>query len=85
MRTQTAERRLLRRDSASGEPSRRQLEMMIVGTYRDMAGLSLHLGQAARLFGLRVTTCEVVFRDLVERGMLRRAADGQFVRSEGTR
>ena len=56
-----------------------------MGTYRDMPGLSLHLGQAARLFGLRVTTCEVVFRDLVERGMLRRAADGQFVRSEGTR
>jgi hypothetical protein len=85
MPRQTSERRLRRRDSVSGEPSRRKLEALIVGTYREMPGLSLHLGQAARLFGLLATTCEVVFRDLVERGMLRRAADGQFVRSDGTR
>jgi hypothetical protein len=85
MQTQPSERRLRRRDAATGEPPRQHLEAMIVGTYREMPGLSLHLGQAARLFGLRTTTCEIVLDDLVRRGVLRCAADGQFVRPEETR
>ena len=52
---------------------------MILGTFREMPGLSLHMNQAARLFGLRRGTCEVVLEDLVAQGKLRRAADGQFV------
>jgi hypothetical protein len=52
---------------------------MILGTFREMPGLSLHMNQAARLFGLRRGTCEVVLDDLVAQGRLRRAADGQIV------
>jgi DNA-binding IclR family transcriptional regulator len=52
---------------------------MILGTFREMPGLCLHLNQAARLFGLRRNTCEVVLEDLVAQGKLRRASDGQFV------
>jgi hypothetical protein len=72
------ERRLRPRDAVSGEPSRRHLEALIVGTYREMPGLSLHLPQAARLFGLRASTCQVVLEDLVRQRRLRRAADGQY-------
>jgi hypothetical protein len=52
---------------------------MILGTFREMPGLCLHMNQAARLFGLRRRTCEVVLEDLVAQGKLRRASDGQFV------
>jgi len=51
---------------------------MIVGAYREMPGLSLHLSQAARLFGVKPVTCQVVFDDLVEGGELRRTSDGQY-------
>jgi hypothetical protein len=51
---------------------------MIVGTYREMPGLSLDLNQAARLFGLRETTCRVVIDDLVNDGRLCRSPDGQY-------
>ena len=44
-----------------------------------MPGLSLRLEQAARLFGLRRQTCQVVLNDLVRQGQLRRATDGQFL------
>ena len=86
MQTFPSERRLRRRDAVAGEPPRRQLESMIVGTYREMPGLSLHLAQAARLFGLRLATCEIVLEDLVRAGALRRTADGQYAgRQTGTR
>ena len=78
MQTFHSERRLRRRDTVIGEPPRRQLESMIIGTFREMPGLSLHLAQAARLFGLRVATCEVVLDDMVRHGTLRRTADGQY-------
>jgi DNA-binding IclR family transcriptional regulator len=52
---------------------------MILGTYREMPGLSLHLSQAARLFGIRRSTCQVIMDDLVQAGSLRRSADGQYV------
>jgi hypothetical protein len=52
---------------------------MILGTFREMPGLCLHLNQAARLFGLPRGTCEVILEDLVTQGKLRHAADGQFV------
>ncbi|MGB2716504.1 MAG: hypothetical protein WBC51_20140 [Vicinamibacterales bacterium] len=85
MHTQSAERRLRPRDAVTGEPSRGHLERMILGTYREMSGLSLHLSQATRLFGLRLTTCQVVLDDLVRQGVLRRATDGQYLRLEGSR
>lgn len=71
------DRRRLDRNAA-GEPSRRHIESMIAGTYSEMPGLRLHLEQAARLFGLQPTTCEVVLEDLVRAGRLRRSSDGQY-------
>ena len=74
----TSERRHRSRGSSEGEPERRYLVSMIVGTYREMPGLSLHLNQAARLFGLRPATCQIVLEDLVRVHRLRRTADGQY-------
>ena len=51
----------------------------ILGAYREMPGLILHAQQAARLFGVRDETCQVVLTDLVRAGKLRRASDGQYV------
>jgi len=82
MLIQTSERRVRRRDSITGEPSRAQLEAMIRGSYSEMPGLSLHLAQAARLFGLRIGTCQIVLDHLVQVGALRRATDGQYVRPD---
>jgi DNA-binding IclR family transcriptional regulator len=53
---------------------------MIIETYREMPGLSLHLTQAARLFGLRKTTCQVILDDLVRQDRLQRSNDGQYRR-----
>jgi hypothetical protein len=52
---------------------------MIVGTYREMPGLRLDVAEAARLFGLRITTCRIVLEALVHDGTLRRTGDSQFV------
>jgi DNA-binding IclR family transcriptional regulator len=52
---------------------------MVLGTFREMPGLSLQLNQAARLFGVHPTTCQVVFDDLVALGRLRRSHDGQYL------
>jgi hypothetical protein len=60
------------------EPSRSHLVSMIVGAYREMPGLSLHLPQAARLFGIKPVACRVVLDHLVEDGQLRRTPDGQY-------
>jgi hypothetical protein len=75
------ERRRSVRGASHGEPSRTELVRLILGTYAEMPGLTLHLHQAARLFGLRETTCRVVLSDLVEDGRLRQSADGQYRRA----
>jgi hypothetical protein len=72
------DRRRTSRDGVHGEPSRAQLVALILGTYAEMPGLTLHLHQAARLFGLRETTCLAVLTDLVRGGQLRQAPDGQY-------
>ena len=61
------------RGTPSTEPSRTELVSMILGTFREMPGLCLHMNQAARLFGVRRGTCEVILEDLVAQGKLRRA------------
>jgi hypothetical protein len=66
-----------------GEPSRADLIALILGTDAEMPGLSLHLHQAARLFGLRETTCLIVLSDLVGGGHLCRSRDGQYRLSRG--
>jgi hypothetical protein len=80
MYTGIEQRRGRRGDDVHGEPEREVLETIIVGTYREMPGLSLNLEQAARLFGLRTVTCHAVLEDLVKRGTLRQAHDGQYRR-----
>lgn len=78
VRSGVSERRRDKR-GPDGEPGRSQLIATILGSYREMPGLSLRLEQAARLFGLRKRTCQVVLDDLVRQGELRRATDGQFL------
>ena len=82
LRSGSPDRRRHERGTATSEPSRPHLTSMIVGTFREMPGLSLHANQAARLFGLQQSTCAVVLEDLVAQGKLRRTPDGQFVRAE---
>lgn len=74
-----SERRHSPRDVQTEEPSRLYVVQLILGTYKEMPGLILHLNQAARLFGLRASTCQIVLDDLVKQGHLRRAADGQYL------
>jgi DNA-binding IclR family transcriptional regulator len=51
---------------------------MIVGTFREMPGMAVHLPQAARLLGLRVSTCKRMLDELVRVGALRRAPNGMY-------
>ncbi len=76
-----AERRTRPRDAVAGEPPRTHLVSMIVGTYREMPGLQLHVKDAARLFGLRATTCRIVLDALIDEGELRRTDEGRYVRA----
>jgi hypothetical protein len=46
--------------------------------YHEMPGLSLYLRQAARLFGVSATTCQVVLDQLVARKTLPITLDGQY-------
>jgi DNA-binding IclR family transcriptional regulator len=64
--------------AVDGEPHRSELVSRILGTFSEMPGLVLRLEQAARLFGLRPRTCEVVLDALLRAGRLRRTADGQY-------
>ena len=75
---QSLDRRRQQR-GAGAEPLRAELVAMVLGTFREMPGLSLHLTQASRLFGLRTTTCQVLLDDLVALGRLRRALDGHYL------
>jgi hypothetical protein len=76
-----AERRRTPRNVLQGEPPRAQLRSLILGAYQEMPGLNLTLGQAARLFGIRDRTCQVVFEDLVRDGRLRRSHEGRYARA----
>jgi len=79
------DRRRHRRGTTATEPTRRHLVCTIVGTYREMPGLCLHLPQAARLFGLPQSTCELILSDLVAQGTLRLSRDGQYVGADLSR
>jgi len=68
------------RGTSGGAPTRPQLVSMVMGSYREMPGLCLHLNQAARLFDIRPETCQLVLDHLVGEGKLRRLDDGQYVR-----
>jgi hypothetical protein len=51
---------------------------MILGTYHEMPGLTLDMEDAARLFGLKPTTCQIVLGDLLRKGVLRRGHAGMI-------
>ena len=68
-------------NTAKGNRRATQLTSIIVGAYREMPGLTLTLPQAARLFGLRDNTCQIVMEDLVRAGRLRLASGGQYASS----
>jgi hypothetical protein len=72
------ERRRSPRGGVDAEPERTQLVARVLGAYAEMPGLSLHLHQAARLFGLRDRTCEVVLNDLVRDGRLSQSQDRRY-------
>src|SRR5688572_10562050 len=76
---EATDRRRHERGTIVTQPTREHVISSIIGTFREMPGLCLHLNQAARLFGLPTSTCEVVLRDLVAEGTLRRAHDGQYL------
>ena len=52
----------------------------IESEYREMPGLCVNARQAERLWGLSTTTCAFVLDTLVERRVLRRTANGTYVR-----
>ena len=79
LRLGSPDRRAILRGTSPDEPRRAEVVQRIVGTYAEMPALTLEIDDAARLFGFRIRTCEAVMNDLVRRGVLRRAAGGQYV------
>jgi hypothetical protein len=69
-----------RGDDVRRTPALREALLRAEGEYREMPGLSLTLPQAARLWGLDHSTCELVLTGLIERRILKRASNGAYVR-----
>jgi Fic family protein len=76
----TAPSHAVRPDDVRATPAIREAILRVEGEYREMPGLSLTLPQAARLWGLDRRTCERVLATLIERRVLKRAVNGQYVR-----
>ena len=58
----------------------RELTRRVQAEYAEMPGLSVTLVQAQRLLAVDEPTCAVVFRALIKRGILKRTAQGRYVR-----
>jgi len=69
-----------RADDMRTTPAIRETILRVEGEYREMPGLSLTLPQAARLWGIDRSTCELVLAKLIERRVLKRAMNGTYVR-----
>jgi hypothetical protein len=59
----------------------RALTRRVQAEYAEMPGLSVTLAQAQRWLATDRQTCAAVFRDLTERGVLRRTVEGRYVRA----
>ena len=59
----------------------RELTRRVQAEYAEMPGLSVTLVQAQRLMAIDERTCAAVFRVLIQRGVLRRTAQGRYVRA----
>jgi hypothetical protein len=58
-----------------------ELTRRVQAEYAEMPGLSLTLVQAQRLLAIEQPTCAAVFKALIKRGVLRRTAEGRYVRA----
>ena len=58
----------------------RDLTRRVQAEYAEMPGLSVTLPQAQRLLGIDHETCVVVIRTLMDHRVLRRTAQGRYVR-----
>ena len=58
----------------------RELTLRVRAEYTEMPGLSVTLAQAQRLLAIDQPTCAAVFQTLVKRGVLKRTAQGRYVR-----
>ena len=59
----------------------RELARRVQAEYAEMPGLSVTLPQAQRLFAIDKPTCAAVLGTLVEQRVLRRTAEGRYVRN----
>jgi hypothetical protein len=59
-----------------------ELTRRIQAEYAEMPGLSLTLAQAQRLLASDQRTCAAAFKALISRGVLRRTAQGRYVRCD---
>ena len=59
----------------------RELTRRVQAEYAEMPGLSVTLVQAQRLLEIDEPTCAAVFKELIKRGLLRRTAEGRYVRT----
>ena len=59
----------------------RELTRRVQAEYAEMPGLNATLVQAQRLLALDEATCAAVFNALIKRGVLRRTAQGRYVRT----
>jgi hypothetical protein len=76
--------------AAAREPARRmqvqssaalhELLQRIEAEYREMPGLSVTASQAERLWGLDSITCAFVLTTLIQRRVLKRTANGTYLR-----
>jgi hypothetical protein len=80
MITETVERQRIQRTSTPGMSA---LLVRAQSEYLEMPGLRLTEAQARRLWGLDGNTCHVVLVTLIERGFLKRAPNGHYVRARG--
>ena len=64
------------------EPSTiRDLTRRVQAEYAEMPGLSVTMPQAQRLLNIDRPTCSLVLNTLVKQGVLRRTAQGRYVRA----
>ena len=58
----------------------RELTRRVQAEYAEMPGLCVTLVQAQRLLAIDEPTCAAVFTALIKRGVLRRTAQGRYLR-----
>jgi hypothetical protein len=75
-----ATRENVRRTKPQTTSALHELLQRIESEYREMPGLCVTAVQAERLWGLDSTTCGFVLMTLMQRGVLKRTANGTFVR-----